>query len=106
LRESNNVRPLKVNKNLEEIAAKRSKRLAKIQKLKHSPNLWEQMPPSYAIGEIITSARTVKGAYRRLKASPEHKALMLDQVFRQQGAGLTRDRRGILWVVVVFRRPA
>jgi uncharacterized protein YkwD len=106
LRKKHNVRQLNINKKVTKVAQHRAEKLVKIQKLKHNPNLWDQLPPSTAVGEIISKASTWRGGYQSFKHSPEHRAVMLSKTFRQEGVGLARDSHGILWVVVVFRRPA
>jgi len=104
LRANHDLRPYKSNAELQRVAQRRSDRLAEIQKLKHSPNLKKRLR-ARAVGEIIGVGTGWKGVYRSLKRSPEHKGLILSKTFRQQGAGQTRDRRGRLWVVVIFQDP-
>jgi len=106
LRIKHDLRPYNSNSKLQKVAQRRSSRLAEIHKLKHSPNLKKRLRPALAVGEILGVGTTWRGVYRTLKHSPEHRGVMLSRTFTQQGAGLTRDKRGRLWVVVVFRKPA
>jgi uncharacterized protein YkwD len=106
LREKHDLRPYKISGKLKRVAQRRSVHLSKIHKLKHASNLDKRLAPASAVGEILGVGSSLKDVYRIFKHSPEHRAVMLSKTFRQQGAGHTRDRRGRLWVVVVFRKPA
>lgn len=103
-RADNGQGPLSWASDLAGVADRWAAHMASTQRLAHNPNLQSEVANWRAVGENVGEGSSIEDLDRAFYASPEHRANILDQDFRQVGVGSVQQS-GTLWIAIVFRDP-
>jgi len=103
-RTTHGAKPLDLTHDLWRIARRHSIAMAEDGDLYHSTNLSQKL--SFAnwdtYGENVGVGVKARDLYEAFMRSSGHRQNILNRDFHKVGIGFERDRRGILWVTIVF----
>ena len=102
VRAKNGRGPLKWNKHLAAVAAQHARKMSRQSRLHHNPKLTKDVGSFRRVGENVGYGPRSWSVEKAFVNSRPHRANILGR-YKQIGIGQTRDAKGRLWVVQVFR---
>lgn len=99
------VRPLGIAVDLTDVARGQSDRMATQGTMYHNPDMQSQIGSWQALAENVGTGGSVDSLDAAFYQSSDHRTNLLNDTYTEVGAGVTIDRRGVIWVTMDFRQP-
>lgn len=99
-RVENNENRLNHKLNLHRLAEKTAKKMAEQETILHTD--LDDVPCNGRKGEVAGVGDGVGGAFRNLKNSPQHRAIILRSYWKKMGVGVARGDNDLTYVAVIF----